>query len=117
LRRPLYRRLTMVACASSRLEVPIDQLQHASVYYASLDQAQQLVVIHPVKELFEIQVHHPLIAFRQILLGAGHCLMRGASWAKALTIFREGWVPRPLQDLQQGLLDEAVQDGGDPELP
>src|SRR5262245_57277022 len=102
----------MGACESPRLEGPIDQLQHASVGSSSLDQAHQLVVIHPVKELCEIQGYHPLIAFRQIRLGAGNCLMRGASWAKAVTIVREGWVPRPLQALQQGLLDEAVQDGG-----
>lgn len=74
-------------------------------------------MLHPVKALFEIQGHHPLIAFRQILLGAGNCLVRAASWAKAITIFREGWGPRPLQALQQGLLAEAVPDGGNPELP
>jgi len=107
----------MVAGERARLEVPINQLPHPSVWYPSLDPAPQLIVMHSVEALFAIQLYHPRIAFRQRRLGAGHCLMRGASWAKAFTIFRKGWVPRPLQDLEQSLRDEAVQDGGDPELP
>jgi hypothetical protein len=73
-------------------------------------------VSHPVKALFEVQVHPPLLAFRPIRLGAGNCLMRGAVWAKARALCRAGWGPRPLQAWQQGLLAEAVQDGGEPEV-
>src|SRR5512140_3755888 len=42
--------------------------------------------------------------------------MGRATGSEAVAVFRERWVPAALQDLQDRLLDQAIQHGGDAEL-
>jgi hypothetical protein len=58
------------------LQVPIDELEDPSVRDPRLDPAHQLVMIHPVKELLQIQVHHPAIPRLQVVLGLSNRLVR-----------------------------------------
>jgi hypothetical protein len=74
-------------------------------------------VMHAVKELFQIQVHHPVVAFLQVLLSPDNRLRRRTLRAKPVTVVRKGLVPLRLQDLEQGLLEKAVQDRGDASFP
>ncbi len=56
----------------------------------------QPVVVDPIKELFQIQVHHPAVSFGDILLRLGYRLMRRALRTKAVTLFGERPVPPAL---------------------
>ena len=69
-------------------------------------------MIHSVEELFEVEVHDPPIAARQMLLRGRYRLMCRASRPKPVAVVGECRVEDGLQDLQHCLLDEAVESGG-----
>src|SRR6266704_1197006 len=70
---------------------------------------EQSVVVDPVKEFLEIQIHHPAVAFGLILLRHLHRLMCRSLGPKPIAVFRERSVPAPLQYLHHRLLDESIQ--------
>src|SRR5712691_4530683 len=53
-----------------------NQLQQALVADSLGDLSHQLVMINPVKEFFQVQVHHEPITFGDVLLCLFHRLMR-----------------------------------------
>jgi site-specific DNA recombinase len=92
-RPPLRRRLEAVARQRSGFQVPVDALQHPSIHDLLLDPAHQLVVIHPIKELLEVQVYHPAIACLQMPLGLGNGLVGRTPRTEAVAPFGKGPVP------------------------
>src|SRR5229473_2178773 len=78
-------------------------------------QPHQEVVVDPVKELLQVDVHHPAPARRKVFLRSRHRLMRRAARPKAIAAHAERPVPFALQHLQYRLLDEAVEHRRDAE--
>jgi len=66
-------------------------------------------VIYPVKEGFQVQIHHPAATFPGAALSVSDRLMRRASRTKAVTVGVEARFPILLDNLGNRLLDEAIQ--------
>ena len=73
-------------------------------------------MIDPVEEFFEINVNDDAVARGNVLLRLGHRLMGGVSRSEAVTVLGKRRVPAFLQNLQQGLLDQSVDDARHAEL-
>jgi hypothetical protein len=74
-------------------------------------------VIGPVEEFFEIEVNHHAVALGDVLLLClGHRLVGGTSRSEAVTVRGERRVPPLLENLQQGLLNQPIDDTGHAEL-
>jgi hypothetical protein len=84
--------------------------------YPFCDSTHQDVVIHPVEELLQIQIHHDLAPNPDVLLCLAHRLVSRTTGSEAKAEFGEGWVPRRLQNLQDGLLDKPVHHRRNAEL-
>jgi hypothetical protein len=67
-------------------------------------------MIDPVEKFFEIKVNHDVVARGNVSLRLGHRLMGGASRSEAVTVLGKCPVPPLLENLQQGLLDQSVDD-------
>jgi hypothetical protein len=80
------------------------------------DLAHQFVVIDSIEKLLQVEINHPAVAFRDVLLCLGHCLMRGSSRSKAVAVIGERRVPLLLQNLHHRLLDESIQHRRDAKL-
>src|SRR5208283_587143 len=93
-----------------------DQLEHALVGHPLGDPPHQDVVVNSVKELFQVNIHGPSIAFGQVLLGLSHRLMGAPPGAESIAVLGERRIPAALKDLHDRLLDETVQYGGDAKL-
>jgi hypothetical protein len=63
------------------------------------------------QKFFEIEVNHDAVAFGNVSLRLGHRLMGGASRSEAVTVLGKRRVPPLLENLQQGLLDQSVDEG------
>src|SRR3954471_6763963 len=63
-----------------------------------------------VQEFFEIEINHNAVALGDVMLRLGHRLVSGASWSEAVTVLGKRRVPLLLEYLQQGLLDQPVDD-------
>ena len=73
-------------------------------------------MIDPVEKFFEIKVNHDVVARGNVSLRLGHRLMGGASRSEAVTVLGKRRVPPLLENLQQGLLDQSVDDARHAEL-
>src|SRR5438477_9285379 len=73
-------------------------------------------MIDPVEKFLEIKVNHDAVARGNVSLRLGHRLMGGASRPKAVTMLGKRRVPLLLENLQQGLLDQSVDDARHAEL-
>ena len=89
------------------------ELEHPLVFQPFGRQAHEDIVIYPVKELFQVDIHHKAVALGDIRLRLGYRLVRRASGAKAVTVLGERPVPGALQHLQHRLLNETIQHRGD----
>src|SRR5262249_6223583 len=90
---------------------------YALVGYSPGDPCHQPVLVDPVEELFQVNVHDPVVAFSDKCLCLGHSLMGGSARSKPVAVLGERRVPAFLQDLQQRLLDQAIDNARDAELP
>ncbi len=81
------------------------------------DPRHQAVVTHPIEELLQIQVDHDTVALGDVALRLGDRLMGRASGTEAVGVLGTRRVPTGLKDLQQGLLDQSVDDARHAELP
>ena len=73
-------------------------------------------MIDPVEKFLDIQVDHDAVALGNIALRLGDGLVGGASRAEAVAVLGKRRVPTRLKDLQQGLLDQSVDDARHAEL-
>ena len=67
-------------------------------------------------KFFEIKVNHNAVARGNVSLRLGHRLMGRAFRSEAVTVLGKRRVPLPLKNLQQGLLDQSVDDARHAEL-
>jgi site-specific DNA recombinase len=75
LRRPLINRTHQPVFHHSRFQKRPNQLQHALVTDPFRELTHQLVMVHPVEKFLQIQVDHPAVSFRYVLLGFPDRLM------------------------------------------
>ena len=68
------------------------------------------------KNFFEIEINHHAVALGDVSLCLGHRLMGGTSRSEAVTVRGERRVPPLLENLQQGLLNQPIDDTGHAEL-
>src|SRR6516165_10598409 len=116
LRRPLVHRADQAVFHHSGLEKRPDEPEHTFVDHPRGDARHQAVMIDPVEKFFEIKVDHNAVARGNIALRLGHRLMGRAPRSEAVTMPGKRWVPLLLQNLQQGLLDQSVDDTRHAEL-
>src|ERR1022692_3700297 len=100
----------------TRLEPAPNQLQKTLISYPPCNLTHQFVVVYSIEELFQIEIDHPTVPRRNMLLGTRDCLMRRASGTKPVARFRESVVPTTLQDQHHCLLDQSIQHRWDAKL-
>src|ERR1035438_10274067 len=93
-----------------------DEFQQPFVLDSFCDLTHQFVVIDSIEKLLQVEINHPAVAFCDVLLCLGHCLVRGSSRSKAVAVIGECRVPLLLQNLHHRLLDQAIQHRRDTKL-
>jgi hypothetical protein len=116
LRRPLLHQTDQAVLHHPGLEKSPDELEHALIRHPRGDPRHEAVVIDPVEEFFEIKIDHDVVAFGDVSLRLSHRLAGGSPRSEAIAVLGERWIPALLENLQQGLLDQSVDDAGDAEL-
>src|SRR3954471_2306451 len=116
LRAPLLHRNDQAVLHHPGREESPDEPEHALVRHPRGDPRHQAIVIDPVEKFFEIEINYNVVALGDVLLRLGHCLVGRAPWSEAVAVLGERWIPALLENLQQGLLDQPVDDAGDAEL-
>ena len=89
----------------ARGEKAADQLQDALVGHPLGHQPHQDVVVDPVEELLQVDVHDKAVAGRDVRLRLFHGLMRRAPRPEAVAVLGERRIPLFLKNLQHGLLN------------
>ncbi|MNV42734.1 hypothetical protein D3C71_1344190 [compost metagenome] len=77
----------------------------------------QDIVIYPIKELLEIKFHAPTVSRRHMVTGCFDGLMGASARTKAVAVIREQRIEDRRELLQQCLLDQAIHDAGNTQLP
>src|SRR5229473_3564827 len=93
-----------------------DELQQPLVLDPFGNLAHQFVMIDSIEEFFQIEVDHPSVALRDVLLRLSHGVMRRPTRSEPIAVLGERRIPSPLQNLHHRLLDKAVQHGWDAKL-
>ena len=109
LRRSFRRFMQAIPIKDTCFQKMPDQPHYSGIPNSLFHLAHQLVMIHPIKELFQINVHHPVVSRAQVFLCSGNRLMGVPAWSEAVASCRECPIPIPLKDLHHRLLDESVQ--------
>ncbi|MGF6433309.1 hypothetical protein ABIE91_008529 [Bradyrhizobium elkanii] len=117
MRRALFRRADHPSLHHPRIQESADELQKALVSHPFGDQPHQDVVVDPVEELFQVDVHDDGVPGRDIRLRPFHRLMRRAGRPEAEARLGERPIPIRLQHLHHRLLDDAVEHRRDAERP
>ena len=94
-----------------------DKLEHAFIGYPCGDARHQDVVVNSVEKSFQIEINHYVVAIGDVTLCLGYSLVGGPPWPKSETVLRKRRIPSLLENLQHGLLNQAVDDTGDAEFP
>lgn len=84
--------------------------QEAFVVHALGQGGQQAVVVDPIEETFEVDVHDPGVALADVLLGSPDGLVGVAARPEAIAVVRKRGLPERAQDLSDRLLDDAIED-------
>ena len=92
----------------SRPQVAPDQPQHPFVPDCLSNPVHQDVVVHPVEELGDVQVHHPALPCQNIPLGRAHRVVGTPPRAESVAARAELQVKDRLQHLQKHLLYPPV---------
>ncbi len=116
LRGPLVHRADQTVFHHPGLEKGPNELEHPFIGHPRGDARHQAVMIDPVEKFFEIKVNHDAVTGGNVSLRFGHRLMSGASRSEAVAVLGKRRVPLLLNNLQQGLLDQSVDDARHAEL-
>jgi site-specific DNA recombinase len=81
-----------------------DELQQPLVLDAFGDLAHQFVMVDSIEEFFQIEINHPAVALRNILLRLCHGVMRRPTRSEPIAVLGERRIPLPLQNLHHRLL-------------
>jgi site-specific DNA recombinase len=117
LRRAFLRRADKTSFQHTRAQKAADQLQEALVGDPLSDEPHQDIVVDPVKEFFQVKIHHDGVSGRDIRLRPLHRLMRRVLRSEAEARLGECRVPICLQHLHHRLLNEAVEHRWNAERP
>src|SRR6516164_5594457 len=93
-----------------------DKLEHAFIGYPCGDARHQDVVVNSVEKSFQIEINHNVVAIGDVTLCLGYSLVGGPPRPKSETVLRKRRIPSLLENLQHGLLNQAVDDTGDAEF-
>jgi hypothetical protein len=74
-------------------------------------------VIDPIEKLLQIEFHAPAVSRCHMSTGHLDGLMRTSARTKTIAVVREQWVEDRCELLLQCLLDQAIHDAGDSQLP
>ncbi len=116
LRRPLVHRTDQTILHHSGLEKSPDEPEHAFIRHPRGNPRHQAIVIDSVEKFFEIKIDHDAVALGNVSLRLGHRLVGRSPRSEAVAVLGERWVPSFLENLQQGLLDQPVDDARHAEL-
>jgi site-specific DNA recombinase len=109
--RAFLRRADQPSLHHTRSQKTADQLQDALVSYPLGNEPHQDVVVNPVEELLQVDIHDDGVSGHNIRLRPLHRLMRRALRPEAEARLGERRVPIGLQHLHHRLLDQAVEHG------
>ena len=98
------------------VQVGAHQPQHRRVRYPPAQPLHQDVVVHAIKELLQVHIHHHPAARLHVAAGLSHRVVRAPARAKAMAVVAEGRIDDRLQHLQQRLLDQPIQHRRDAQL-
>jgi len=87
-----------------------DQFEHSFVGDTLGNAGHQPVMVDSIKELFQINVDHIVVALSNVTLRLGYGLMSRASRSESVAVLGKRRVPPLLENLQQRLLDQSVDD-------
>src|SRR3954471_24322319 len=97
-------------------QIAPDEPEHPPVRDTRRHGGDQTIVVHPVEELGQVDIHDEPIAVDDVGLRLRHRLVGGAARPEAEAVLAERWVPQGLEPLQDRLLDHAINHGGDAEV-
>src|SRR4051812_46639232 len=95
----------------ARRQVAPDEPEQPPIRDARRHRGDQPVVVDPVEELGQVDVHDKLIACDDIGLRLRHRLVGGAARPEAEAVLAERRVPQRLELLENRLLDHAINRG------
>jgi hypothetical protein len=98
-----------------RVQEPADDPQQALVANAPCQTRHQHIVVDPVEEPLQVDIHDDVAAVGNVLSSLGERLVGAPARAEAEARRRECRIEDRLQDLQYRLLHETVHHGGDAE--
>src|SRR6202023_652926 len=116
LRGALIHRIDQTILHPPGLEKSPDEPEHVFIRQPRGDPRHQAIVIDSVEKFFEIKIDHDAVALGNVSLRLGHRLVGRSPRSEAVAVLGERWVPSFLEDLQQGLLDQPVDDARHAEL-
>jgi site-specific DNA recombinase len=116
LRGALIHRTDQAILHHPSLEKGPDELEHPFIRHPRGNTRHQAIVIDSVEEFFEIKIDHDVVALGDVSLRLGHRLVGRSPRSEAVAVLGERRVPPLLKDLQQGLLDQSVDDARHAEL-
>jgi hypothetical protein len=96
----------------SGLQEATHKAQKATVPDSFRELSHQDIVIDPVKELLQVNVDDPVTTFLDVPLRRAHSIVCPTSRPKAVTVIGERRIESWSQYLQNGLLDDPIDDGG-----
>jgi hypothetical protein len=99
------------------VEVSPNQPQYGLVVYPLGQPIHEHVVIDPVEELLQIDIHHHPPAFLHMALCLQHGIVCASARPEAVARFGERRINQRLQDLQQGLLNQSIGHGRYSQFP
>ena len=99
LRRAFAALLHDTSIHDAAVEVRPNQPDHSAIIDASLQSLYQDVVVDPVKEFLQINVHHNLAPRLYIRFGGFHRVLRASARSKAVAVFAQCRVNQGLQHL------------------
>jgi len=97
-------------------QVPADQPQHPFVLDPLRQFPHQDVPVDPVEKSFQINVNDPAAALLDVPLCTPYGIVRPAARTEPVAVIGKRRVEDRLEDLKQGLLDQAIRHGRDAKL-
>src|SRR5882672_10222252 len=116
LRGPLPAFLEQPAIEHTGSQISPDEPENPPIRDPRRHRRHQPVVVDPVEELGQVDVHDKPIAFDDAGLCLRHRLVSGAARPEAVAVLAECRVPPRLKPLQDRLLDHAINHGWNAEV-
>ena len=99
LRRPLGALLDNAVRHDPGFEISANEREHPTVRNPLRQLPHEHRMVDPIKELRQIDIHHPAPPFLHVALRLTHRVMRPTPRPETVAGLREGWVESRLQDL------------------